>query len=329
MFSPLLITRDKDRGPTRLYQAGSRMIAGLLLFIFPLFLKGCGLLPSGPLPQAPDEPSMAMIDDVPFFAQEEFQCGPASLAMVLNWSGIDTQPSDLTPEVYSPGRKGSLQASLIGSARRHGRVAYPISGSEALLTELSAGHPAIVLVNLGFSWYPKWHYAVVIGYDQLKGEVVMHSGVTAKEILSSRVFMNIWQRSSYWGLLVLPPDRLPASVNELEWLQAVAGLEQAGQWRAAKTGYETALNQWQASFAAWMGLGNSSYGLHELDDAIEAFQRATSIQPENGMAYNNLAHVLYQRGRRQEALIAAQHAVELGGPYLDTFRQTLNEITDK
>ncbi|MGW8313838.1 MAG: C39 family peptidase, partial [Desulfuromonadales bacterium] len=106
-----------------MYQAGSRMIAGLLLFIFPLFLKGCGLLPSGPLPQAPDEPSMAMIDDVPFFAQEEFQCGPASLAMVLNWSGIDTQPSDLTPEVYSPGRKGSLQASLIGSARRHGRVA--------------------------------------------------------------------------------------------------------------------------------------------------------------------------------------------------------------
>jgi len=326
MFSPLLITRVKYTGPPRLYQAGGRMIAGLLLFICSFFLKGCGLLPSGPLPQAPGEPDRAMIVGVPFFAQDEFQCGPASLAMVLKWSGIDTLPSDLTPEVYSPGRKGSLQTSLIGSARRHGRVAYPISGSQALLAEISAGHPVIVLVNLGFSWYPKWHYAVVIGYDQHKGEVVLHSGLTAEEILSTRVFMNIWQRSSYWGLLVLPPDRLPASVIELEWLEAVAGLEQAGQWRAAKTGYVTALKHWKASFAAWMGLGNSRYGLHELDGAIEAFQRATTLQPENGMAFNNLAHVLYERGKRQEALIAAQHAVDLGGPYLETFRQTLNEI---
>ena len=68
-----------------------------------------------------------MVANVPFFAQEELQCGPAALAMTLNWSGIAVQPSDLTPEVFTPDLKGSLQSALIGATRRHGRVAYPIS----------------------------------------------------------------------------------------------------------------------------------------------------------------------------------------------------------
>jgi len=302
------------------------MIAGLLFLGLLLFLPGCGLLPIGPLTQSPDVPATAMVAGVPFFAQDELQCGPAALAMALNWSGVAVQPSDLSPEVYSPGLKGSLQNSLIGSARRHGRVAYPITGSEALLAEVAAGRPVIVLVNLSFSWYPKWHYAVVIGFDQPQGEVLLHSGLTAREILSSRTFMNLWQRSEYWGLLVLPPDQLPVGSDEVAWLSAVAGLELAGQWQAAETGYASALKRWETSFAAWMGLGNSRYSLHDLDGSAEAFHQATLLQPDNGLAFNNLAHVLAEQGKREAAQVAAQRAVDLGGPYLETFRQTLEEL---
>ncbi|MGK2908011.1 MAG: PA2778 family cysteine peptidase [Desulfuromonadales bacterium] len=294
----------------------------------PFFLASCGLLSQGTLPQLPEGPGKAMVAGVPFFAQNELQCGPAALAMVLNWSGIVVQPSDVSPEVYSPGLKGSLQSSLISSARRHGRVAYPITGSKALLAEVSAGHPVIVLVNLSFFWYPKWHYAVVIGFDQEEKQIVLHSGLTASEILSSRIFMNIWQRSEYWGLLVLPPERLPAQAEEIVWLDAVAGLEKAGQWQAAATGYATALKRWKASFVAWMGLGNSSYSLHDLEGSAEAFHQATLLQPANGLAFNNLAHVLEEQGKHQEALAAAQRAVDLGGLFLEIFRQTLKDINE-
>lgn len=329
MYSPLLEPSAKRQATSYLIQTGSRMIAGLLFFVLALFLPGCGLLPIGPLTRAQDVPAKAMVAGVPFFAQDELQCGPASLAMVLNWSGVAVQPSDLSAEVYSPGLKGSLQNSLIGSARRHGRVAYPITGSEALLAEVAAGHPVIVLVNLSFFWYPKWHYAVVIGFDQQQGEVILHSGLTAREILSSRTFMNLWRRSDYWGLLVLPPDQMPVGSGEGEWLAAVAGLELTGQWQAATTGYATALKRWEASFAAWMGLGNSRYSLHDLAGSAEAFRQATLLQPENGMAFNNLAHVLAEQGKQEEALTAAQRAVDLGGSFLDTFRQTLEEVQRK
>lgn len=326
MFFHLLPPNANRKVETRLVQVGSRMIAGLLSLALSIYLSGCSLSPMGALPQDPEGPTRANIVGVPFFPQDEFQCGPASLAMVLNWSGVAVHPSDLSSEVYSPGLKGSLQSSLISSARRHGRIAYPITGSEALLAEVSAGHPVIVLVNLSFFWYPKWHYAVVIGYDQQQGEVTLHSGLTAREVLSSWTFMNIWQRSEYWSLMVLPPDRMPNGVEEEDWLAAVAGLENAGQWQAAAIGYATALKRWNASFVAWMGLGNSKYTLHDLDTAAEAFYQATLLQPENGMAFNNRAHVLAEQGKLQEALTAAQSAVALGGPSIDIFRQTLEEV---
>ena len=329
MFFPLLPTSAKRLTQSRFFQADSQAIVGLLFLALSLVLSGCGLMPTGPLRQTPNGPARAMVANVPFFPQEELQCGPAALAMTLNWSGIAVQPSDLTPEVFTPGLKGSLQSALIGATRRHGRVAYPIAGSEALLAEVSASNPVIVLVNLGLSWYPKWHYAVVIGFDQELEEIFLHSGLTANEHLSYRVFLNVWRRSEFWGLLVLSPNRLPAGVAEANWLEAVAGLELTGQWSGATVGYSAALKRWPKSFVAWMGLGNSRYRLHDLDGSSAAFRQATLLQPENGIPFNNLAQVLSSQGKQKEALIAAQRAVNLGGPLLDNFRQTLEEIKNK
>ena len=75
-----------------------------------------------------------------------------------------------------------------------------------------------------------------------------------------------------------------------------------------------------------MGIGNSKYNLQELDSSADAFYQATQLQPENGLAYNNLAYVLAEQGKRNEALTAAQRAVDLSGPFQNTFRQTLDEI---
>ena len=328
MFSPLLSTHAEGQPARQLRQVGKQLFAGLLFFLLGTVMSGCSLVPSSYFSQDYGRPQKTMIEEVPFFPQDDLQCGPAALAMALNWSGVAATPSQLSSEVYTPGLKGSLQGSLIGGARRHGRVAYPIEGIEAMMTEVTAGNPVIVLVNLSFAWYPKWHYAVVIGYDQAKKKVILHSGLTAGEVLGFWTFNNIWRRGDYWGLLVLPPDRLPATATETAWLKAVAGLEKAGEWQGAASGYGVALERWDKSFIAWMGLGNSRYALRELDAAAEAFRQATQLQPKNGMAYNNWANVLAEQGQMDEALTAAQRAVELGGPFQDIFRQTLEEIKE-
>ena len=266
------------------------------------------------------------LDTVPFYPQEAYQCGPASLAMTLTWSGIQVDPEAITPEVFTPSLKGSLQSAMISAARRRGRVAYPISGAEEMLEEVAAGHPVIILQNLGLSWYPVWHYAVVVGYDLEIGIVLLHSGVTSQKRLSLRVFNNTWARGDYWGLLVLPPSRLPATATEHNYVSAVLGLEKAQQWQAAIEGYNTALARWPDSLSARMGLGNSYYALGDLVSAEAAFREATIRFPTSGMAYNNLAQVLWERDNRKEALEAARKAVDLGGPLVEEYRRTLKEI---
>jgi len=266
------------------------------------------------------------LDTVPFYPQEAYQCGPASLAMTLTWSGIQVDPEAITPEVFTPSLKGSLQSAMISTARRRGRVAYPISGVEEMLEEVAAGHPVIILQNLGLAWYPVWHYAVVVGYDLEQGIVLLHSGVTSQKRLSQRVFNNTWARGDYWGLLVLPPSRLPATATEHNYVSAVLGLEKAQQWLAAIEGYNTALARWSSSLSARMGLGNSYYALGDLESAEAAFREATRQFPTNGMAFNNLAQVLWEQGKQQEALEAASRAVDLGGPLVEEYRRTLKEI---
>jgi len=303
------------------------IIIALLVLIVSSIFSGCGGVFSRQWPQPGEHlPVSHELNSVPFYPQETYQCGPASLAMVLTWSGIQANPETITPEVFTPSRKGSLQSAMIGAARRHGRLAYLLTNPDSMFEEVAAGNPVIVLQNLGLSWYPVWHYAVVVGYDLHKGTVYLHSGVTPRKPLSFRVFYNTWARSDYWGLLVLSPTRLPAKASEHNYISAVLGLEKARQWRAAIEGYNTALDRWPDSLSARMGLGNSYYALGELESAEAAFREATRRFPTEGMAFNNLAQVLWEQGKQQDALEAANKAVDLGGPLVEEYRRTLIAI---
>jgi len=300
--------------------------AFLLHVAISLTLTACGTLQEK-WPQPSERlPARHEIASVPFYPQKAFQCGPATLAMALAWSGIPADPNTLAPEVFTPSRKGSLQSAMIAAARRHGRIAYSISSPDAMLREVSAGHPVVVLQNLGLSWKPVWHYALVVGYDLNQGVLILHSGNTPRNRLSLRVFENTWTRSDHWGLLVLPPTRLPATAIQHAFVSAVVGLEKAGQWQAAVEGYKTALACWPDSLGAHIGLGNSYYALGDKGMAEAAFREATRRFPTNGSAFNNLAQVLWEQEKQHEALEAARKAVELGGPLVNTYRKTLEQI---
>jgi len=292
-----------------------------------LVLSGCAGLQRGDWPQGlAGIPAQREIASVPFFPQEEYQCGPAALAMVLAWSGLAVEPAELTEKVYTASLKGSLQPAMITGARRSGRLAYVISGTESLIREIAAGHPVIVLQNLGLSWIPVWHYAVAVGYDTPRDEIMLHSGQHARQRLSMPVFQNTWARADDWGLLVLNPGELPATAVEGKFVEAVIGLEKVKQFAAAVEGYRAALSRWPDNLAAMMGLGNSYYALGDLKNSEATFRQATEAHPREGAAWNNLADVLLRQGQKSEALDAARKAIALGGPGADIFQKTLEEI---
>ncbi len=320
-----LSDRIKDKGHCQHFKQQWVLISGILLGL--LVFYGCATVSTNKWHQdIGGLPPKHELKAVPFYPQKAYQCGPASLAMALVWSGIQIDPDALTPQVYTPSRKGSLQPAIIAAARRQGRVAYPISGANVLLQEIAAGHPVIVLQNLGLSWIPVWHYAVVIGYDLNEGIVILHSGITQQKKTSLRAFESTWARSGYWGLVILPPYRLPASADESAYVSAVVGLERTRRWQAAVEGYQTALNQWPKSFSAHMGLSNSFYAQGDLKSAEKVLRKTTNLFPNKGAAFNNLAQVLWEQGKKQEAKEAARQAVMLGGPLVEHYQKTLDEI---
>ena len=300
----------------------------LCLFFCGLLLLagGCGLTPR--LSRFDTQPQRLVLDDVPFYPQQQYQCGPATVAMLLDWNGAEVDLPELTRQVYSPGLEGSLQPAMLAAIRRHGYLAYPISGLPALMQELAAGHPVIVLQNLGLSWVPRWHYAVVIGFDRGEDTMILHSGETAQLPMSATVFARTWARSDSWGLLVLRPGEFPATVNEQDYLVAVAGLEQAAKAVQAGQAYHAATRRWPENFIAWFGLGNSLYGQGDYPGALRALRQAAGLRPENGLVLNNLALALAANGEKHAALQTIDRTIRAGGPYLETYQQTRTEIVE-
>jgi tetratricopeptide (TPR) repeat protein len=293
-------------------------------------LFGCSALQRTPLLQLPENVPVAVeLEAVPFYPQEAYQCGPATLAMALTWSGLALTPDDLKDQVYTPSRKGSLQLAMVAATRRHAKLAYTFNDPAALFPEIAAGHPVIILQNLGLSWLPVWHYAVVIGYDAPAQDVILRSGTTKRKVMSYHLFEKTWARSNYWGLMVLEPGQMPVLAKENAYLAAVVGLEKSRHFQAAAAGYQAALTRWPHSLAAGMGLGNSRYAMGDLNGAERAFREATESHPQSAAAYNNLAYVLMEQGRLPQALAAAKKAVALGGRQISESEKTLQEIRSR
>ena len=265
---------------------------------------------------------------MPFYPQEDHQCGPAALATALGAQGVELSPDALAPEVYLPGREGSLAAEMLGATRRQGLVAYPLRPQlEDGLREIAAGAPVIVLQNLSLPIAPQWHYAVAVGYDLPAEQIVLRSGRTRREVMTLSTFEHTWARSGRWAMLALPPDRLPATADAGRYVEAAVALERVNA-AAARRAYRTALARWPDNLVAAIGEGNTSYAAGDLPGAAAAYRAATVAHPESADAWNNLAQVLGELHRPAEARAAALRAVELGGPRMAQYQETLRSLGD-
>lgn len=304
--------------------------ARFLVGVFLLCLGACASPPQmrtllGSPPVA--LPKHVELTEVPFFAQEAFQCGPASLAMSLNAAGISATPEMLKPELYVPDQHGSLQIEMLSATRRHGAIAYQLAPSLSdMLREIAAGTPVVVLQNLAFGWYPVWHYAVVIGYDLDREEIILRSGLERRQILPMRTFEYTWARSGYWAMVTMPPGRIPETAEEKSYIFAISALEKISDAENAQIAYKSVLNRWPKNLTAQIGLGNIAYRSHDLAQAEQAFRSATTDHPDSVAAFNNLAQVLSDQSRYEEALETAHQAVSLGGALAPIAQETLVEI---
>jgi ABC-type bacteriocin/lantibiotic exporter with double-glycine peptidase domain len=147
-----------------------------------------------------------LITTVPFVAQEEYQCGPAALAMVLRYWGAEADAEAIARELALPSARGTLNLELEFHARRRGFRARAFAGTlERAKDEVRRGRPLIVFQDLGVAGFPTPHFAVLLGYDDRAGVVVLHSGTTAYRVVPYAEFERTWARRRAWTLLITSP----------------------------------------------------------------------------------------------------------------------------
>ncbi len=264
--------------------------------------------------------------DTPFFPDDSHFCGPAALATSLSAAGLPTQPEALIGQVFLPGRQGSLQVEMLSAARRQGAVATVIPGSaEALFREMAAGHPVVVLQNLGLSWAPSWHYAVAVGYDAKTDTVLLRSGPMKRQELSLRTFMHTWNRSERWAFVTTQPGQLPVTATEAQTVRALVAFERNAPSPAAQQAYRAGLERWPGNSTLAMGLGNVLYAAGDKQGA-EAVFRQVIERHHLAAAYNNLARLLLERGNISQARLMAEQGLSVSGPLRDALIETLEAI---
>ncbi len=316
-----------------------RPLLRCLILVLPvLWLAGCVGAPQSAallqqydsakqLDQAPAFSSPFSLDNVPFFPQEEYQCGPAALATVLQYSDVKVVPDDLVSLVYVPARHGSLQIEMLAAPRRYGRISYQLPATlEALLLEVQAGNPVLVMQNLAITQFPQWHYAVVVGFDLNEERLILRSGTKRDYRLKLKVFERTWSRAKHWAFVVLQPGDLPHDVNEVSYFQSVSSYESVGNTEDIEEAYRAGLQRWPGSQLLGMGYGNIAYRDRNLALASEAYSALLEHNPNYAAAHNNLAQVLFEQGKLEQAEVHARSAVSEGGNFSEVYGQTLSKI---
>lgn len=260
-------------------------------------LAGCAINPKLDLAAVAGRSQPQRLEAVPFFPQTEYQCGPAALAGVLGAAGVSTSPQALSPQVYLPGRRGSLQMELLAATRRAGRIPYPVGPEPAaLLAEVAAGRPVLVLQNLRTRHFPVWHYAVLVGFDPAANRIVLNSGRRHGLEQPADAFLRTWDWGGRFAMVALRPGEMPAVADPQRYAEAVTAFETVAAADAAEAAWQAAIEYWPADSRPWLALGNLAYGQGRHQAALRHYREGLRRAPEDPVLANNLASVLGESG---------------------------------
>lgn len=249
-------------------------------------------------------PAAQQVPDVPFFPQEEYQCGPAALATVLGSAGSRVDDQALVDEVWLPARRGSLAMELVAAARARERLVYPVNTPEALLQQLDAGLPVLVMQNLAFSFYPRWHFAVVTGYRDRGATVLLNTDTREAEPENWNRFVRTWARADYQGWVVTPPGTLPAGARPVALVRALEELAGTAGASATTAYWDAAGERFPNDYLVQFALGNHLWAVGRPQHAIHAWRAATRARPSEFAAWHNLALALAGQGCATDIALA-------------------------
>jgi len=272
-------------------------------------------------------PSATVIPEMPVLKWGIESCGAGSLATVLQHYGDPTsmQQWDSTlPKMHG----GVMTIDMLLAARSKGFDAQLVTGTpQSIATELENGRPVILMLQVIDSpghAYDFFHYIVADGIDTERNLIRTQWGDKQARWVSLEKLEKPWSGGGHAAILIHP---LSADDQVRQALRSAIVLEDDGKVAEAAAKYREILAAHPDSSVAWTDLGNAEEKLGDNQAAEDAFRKALEIDPASRDALNNLAWLLYQEKRLDEAESFARKALSEPGPdsylVLDTLARVL------
>jgi hypothetical protein len=251
-------------------------------------------------------------------------CGAGALSAVLQHHG-DPTTMDQWQASLPKTRGGVMSIDLVLAARQKGYDARLVSGDRSLVeAEVKDGRPVILMLQViqtpGKS-YDFFHYIVVDGYDDTRRLFRSQFGDGRARWTPLEAIVPAWEKTKFATIVIRDAD------PNAEALRAAVRLEEEGKYALAAHAYREILKSDSTSVLAWTNLGNVEMRLERRPAAEEAFRKALELEPDSADTLNNLAWLLYEEKRIDEAEPLARKAVAATAPdpwmRLDTLARIL------
>ena len=149
--------------------------------------------------------------ELPHIYQAENYCGPAVLAMVLQYWGRSIEQYQLAEDWTPFPTEGLSGTQLKEAAVKHGFKAYSFTGNiERMSGYLRKGIPVIVAVDSSGPTKSSNHFVVLVGWDPARQEWIVHDPANgAYRRWRATNFERRWAKLMHWSLIIFPDSTSP------------------------------------------------------------------------------------------------------------------------
>jgi len=167
-----------------------------------LVLLLCSCSPFKSAPESLRQKEDVVWLEVPYVSQaRDNDCGPAALASVLKYHGVEVSLEKISDEIYISSIGRTLLPDMENHARSKGLETISGRGTVAQLKQaIDSGKPVIVLMDAGPALARRGHYIVITGYTS--DGFLAHAGVERDVYISFNDLDEKWQSMNRLYLMV-------------------------------------------------------------------------------------------------------------------------------
>jgi len=265
-----------------------------------------------------------LIRKVPFEKWlERNYCGPACLAMVLNYWDEKRSFSQrkIADETYDSASQATYNSELVLYPRTQGYESFSFQGSLPILKEVVGKDIPVIVLTKPVSQIAKGHYRVVVGFDEDEDLVIFHDPYFGGRMaMTAEDFLKVWdlgrgRNQARWMMAVVPgQSEFPFPDLQADPLTSI-NLATAYYRRSD---FVKSRQLWEKARDA---LGRDPYPLYSLamlslrenkDEEAESYARqALEADAGNAYAYDVLGLVYAGRKNMTQALQTLGQALRL------------------